>query len=60
MEAKKKETASFEIDPDVLAAFREKAKATPTVNSRTGLLATEDELVEALMKFYVNGDIVQI
>ncbi|MBP5350534.1 MAG: hypothetical protein J6Y56_01070 [Fibrobacterales bacterium] len=60
METKKKEKAGYEIDPDVLAAFREKAKASPTVNSRTGLLATEDELVEALMKFYVNGDIVQI
>ena len=60
MEAKKKETVAVEIDPVVLAAFREKAKATPTVNSRTGLLATEDELVEALMKFYVDGDIVQI
>ncbi|MBO7500887.1 MAG: hypothetical protein J6Z50_04620 [Fibrobacterales bacterium] len=60
METRKKETVSVEIDSGVLAAFREKAKASPTVNSRTGLLATEDELVEALMKFYVNGDIVQI
>ena len=60
METEKKEKIVCEIDAGVLAAFREKAKASPTVNSRTGLLATEDELVEALMKFYVNGDIVQI
>lgn len=58
--AERKQTVTYDLDAEVLAEFREKAAKNVTVNGKTGLIATEEELIEALMKFYVNGDVVQI
>ncbi len=51
---------TFRVSEKTLEAFRGKAARQLTVDRETGVLATEDDLVEALMKFYVQNDIVQV
>ncbi len=54
------EQVQFSIPADILQKFREKMDRELTISRETGRPATEDELVLALMKFYIQGDIVLI
>lgn len=56
----KTEQTTIALSFEVLEAFREKMETQSTMNRQTGRLATESELIEGLMRFYIQGDIVLI
>lgn len=60
MKSKKKNPTEFLLSPDVLQQFRAKLESQSVMSKETGQLATESEIVEGLLLFYIRGDIVMI
>lgn len=58
--AQKTVPVTFNLPQETLEAFRKKMELQPVMSKNTGRLATESELIEGLMEFFIRGDIVSI